>query len=571
MRLIDCVVVNDEIDLFRFRVRYLSSLGVEVFCLAESELTWQGKKKSLHFSQRISDLKHEFPGVEFRIYQILLDGTLSNQGREDLSRQQFLEKLFADFPDEHLLFCDVDEFPSAEQLNAYKAKGSSQIFSIPMKLKYLRFNLQHRGVPIFYYSKIGPSKLMHQTINVRWLNFDHLEGELGEHFSFCNFDEKSFLSKITSYGTSEYNCSPFTDSNFFEISLKYLVDPLGRPQLKGHGLLSLVKESKYSTVMKFFNEYQGGREDLTVPNFISRLMVSDAISYCQRTNNQGEFQRTIEMLEQGSTSLRLRSGTKVFVSNLSFRILTGIRSRIYPIMKSLILKFMLLNKRTRGLLTELSRNRTFMADLESIMKLASHKIIEEKVTHDIELKTSLLERNLTKWGSDKCLLHSYGAIYSDLIDSLPILESPKILEIGIYQGASLRAFAETFPGSKIFGLDIESDRLINEGNIRSYYIDQLDPAAWESLTNSHLSNLMFDLIIDDGLHTFNASLISFTWLQNHLSENGAFVVEDVLEEDLSKWRIFGLSRPDLKIRIVDMKILRPSIPDNFLVIIQKLN
>lgn len=70
-------------------------------------------------------------------------------------------------------------------------------------------------------------------------------------------------------------------------------------------------------------------------------------------------------------------------------------------------------------------------------------------------------------------------------------------------GGSLRMWEEYFPRASIYGADIDSSCLFQEGRIATFQMDQTDPDSagdfWIRVGESS-----FDLIIDDGLHEFLA-------------------------------------------------------------------
>jgi hypothetical protein len=108
----------------------------------------------------------------------------------------------------------------------------------------------------------------------------------------------------------------------------------------------------------------------------------------------------------------------------------------------------------------------------------------------------------------------------------------KLLEIGIFDGASLRMWAEYFPKATIFGIDALIDSralLVNEGRIRSFQMDQGDQASLRSLNDRYGP---FTVVIDDGSHRTHHQWISykmfvnspvFIWEDLHTSRDDRFV------------------------------------------------
>jgi hypothetical protein len=134
-------------------------------------------------------------------------------------------------------------------------------------------------------------------------------------------------------------------------------------------------------------------------------------------------------------------------------------------------------------------------------------------------------------------LHNYTPIY-DLI--FAGLSPERVLECGIgdyYEGgnensdrnpgASLRMWREYFANVDIYAIDIDSSKLFKSDRIRTYEVDQTDPASIDSFLMEIGENLTFDIIIDDGLHTGEAAVTLFDRLYHRLIPGGYYVIEDL--------------------------------------------
>lgn len=142
-------------------------------------------------------------------------------------------------------------------------------------------------------------------------------------------------------------------------------------------------------------------------------------------------------------------------------------------------------------------------------------------------------------------------------------------------GASLRVWRDYFPNASVFGGDIDREILFEEERIRTYHLDQLDgksiAAFWSAVDVRD-----FDLMIDDGLHTFEAGSSLFTHSVQHLSTDGIYIIEDVAVSDLLLYKDFfskapfladyvTLSRPNQKLKNNNLVVIRrraPSISDH---------
>ena len=160
-------------------------------------------------------------------------------------------------------------------------------------------------------------------------------------------------------------------------------------------------------------------------------------------------------------------------------------------------------------------------------------------------------RVMTRHGSDKGKgWHNYTTIYSVLFGKLrdqPLL----IFELGLgtnnptlissmgekgRPGASLRGWRELFPHALVYGADIDRNILFEEDRIQTFYCDQLDSAAIRDLWSQPALQGGIDIIIDDGLHTFEANTSFLDGSLEHLRPGGVYVIEDILRETMEKWR-----------------------------------
>lgn len=154
-------------------------------------------------------------------------------------------------------------------------------------------------------------------------------------------------------------------------------------------------------------------------------------------------------------------------------------------------------------------------------------------------------------GSDKSLFrHNYTSIY-DALFSKRRNQPLRIFELGLgssnsqfafnmwahgVPGASLRGWKEYFPHAAVFGADIDHEALFQDDRIRTFYCDQLDRTVIREMwTGPDLLDGM-DLIIDDGLHTFEGNFTFLTESLAHLRSGGFFVVEDIATDALLDWR-----------------------------------
>ena len=163
-----------------------------------------------------------------------------------------------------------------------------------------------------------------------------------------------------------------------------------------------------------------------------------------------------------------------------------------------------------------------------------------------------LSRLFEKYGSDKGYIdikkdkpynwkpHSYGAFYYNLFNHCKN-EIKLIFECGIgtnntnlpfnmtsrgKPGASLRAWKDFFINSTVYGADIDKDILFEEDRIKTFYVNQLDENSIKKLWLNICKN-NFDIILDDGMHTFEAAMTLFLNSFDKLRKNGIYIIEDI--------------------------------------------
>ncbi len=139
-----------------------------------------------------------------------------------------------------------------------------------------------------------------------------------------------------------------------------------------------------------------------------------------------------------------------------------------------------------------------------------------------------LTKLLELFGSDKVTTHSYGEVYEQLL--LPKRKSPlPVLEIGVCNGGSLRAWRAYFHLATIHGIDVRAETMIlGEPRILTHLCSQSDTQNMKSIGECFGP---FQAIIDDGSHRLPDVQASFRILSPYLSPTGVYVIEDVQSED----------------------------------------
>lgn len=205
------------------------------------------------------------------------------------------------------------------------------------------------------------------------------------------------------------------------------------------------------------------------------------------------------------------------------------------------------------------------------------------------LETANLCRVMSRHGSDKAIgWHNYTIVYSELFKE--IRHHPlRVFELGLgtnnpglvstmgshgKPGASLRGWREYFPNALVYGADIDRTVLFEEDRIRTFYCDQLDQSAIRDLWSQPELHGGLNVIIEDGLHTFDANVSFLDGSLNKLAPGGTYVIEDIERSTLPGWKdclekVYSGRYPGFVFALVELPNANPY--DNNLLVIQKIS
>ena len=201
------------------------------------------------------------------------------------------------------------------------------------------------------------------------------------------------------------------------------------------------------------------------------------------------------------------------------------------------------------------------------------------------VSSSKLSELMNNYGSDnggKNNHHNYADYYSEIF-FYKRKEIKNFLEIGLGTNninvpsnmgkdgtplASLRAWRDFFVNANIYGADIDKNILKNEDRIKTFYVDQTNPSTISELFNNIGVN-NFDIILEDGLHEFNANICFFENSIKYLSSEGTYIIEDVYYKDQEKF-INYFKKKNYNFAVIDI-YHSTNIANNCLIVINKNN
>jgi hypothetical protein len=208
----------------------------------------------------------------------------------------------------------------------------------------------------------------------------------------------------------------------------------------------------------------------------------------------------------------------------------------------------------RSLLTVEAINQTFPA----LTQLASSAGLPMLTLTPIESfgdnsnsDSEMLREMFNAYGSDKGTSHNYHRVYGYILKNRNDIRA--VLEIGLgtnntnivsnmskagKPGASLRAFRDYLTNATIYGADIDRNILFTEKRIKTFYVNQTDPASFLELGKKTPDQ--YDLIIDDGLHSPHANLYTLTFALEKVRSGGWIVIEDIKIEAVPLWQTVSM-------------------------------
>jgi SAM-dependent methyltransferase len=180
--------------------------------------------------------------------------------------------------------------------------------------------------------------------------------------------------------------------------------------------------------------------------------------------------------------------------------------------------------------------------------------------------------------------HNYTTFYYSIFDKLQE-KKLRIFELGLgtnnpnlpssmgvngRPGASLYGWREFFSNAEIFGADIDTDILFNDDKIKTFFCDQTNKDVIKKMWDEKDLQDNFDIIIDDGLHTFNANVCFFENSIHKLKPNGYFIIEDIQKNEehlfINKIKEWELQYKDCLFTLLNIPSLKKPYDNSLLVV-----
>jgi beta-1,4-mannosyl-glycoprotein beta-1,4-N-acetylglucosaminyltransferase len=252
MKIIDCFIFYNEIDLLNYRLNILYDV-VDYFIIVESKNTFVGKEKELFFEKN----KELFKKFENKIINIIVDDfpykypniniSKNEQWENERYQRNQIVKGFKNLnlnDNDVIIITDVDEIPDKNIL--YKIKNNEiSIYINVLEMDFYYCNLNHKknskwpSARIISYEMY--KKLSLSCNDIRFYNCNKIENS-GWHLSY--FGDSNFIkNKIENFGHQELNNDNYTNIDKINKRLENFCDIFDRDDYNNRVIKISVKDN----------------------------------------------------------------------------------------------------------------------------------------------------------------------------------------------------------------------------------------------------------------------------------------------------------------------------------------
>lgn len=255
MKIIDCFIFYNELDLLNYRLNILNDV-VDYFIIVEATHKHNGKEKNLIYEEN----KKQFDSFKDKIIHIVLNDFPSKSPNINLNNVESLKneiyqrnsiKLGIDKlklnNDDIIIISDLDEIPDPNTLK--KIKNNEIIITVnTLELDFYYYNLNSKQNYLWKKTKILSFKKYKELSltceQIRQNNFSIIKNG-GWHLSY--FGDKHFIKdKIDSFHHQELNIDKFTNLDNIENNINNYNDLFNRLTDKISKIS--IKDNKYLPV-----------------------------------------------------------------------------------------------------------------------------------------------------------------------------------------------------------------------------------------------------------------------------------------------------------------------------------
>lgn len=149
------------------------------------------------------------------------------------------------------------------------------------------------------------------------------------------------------------------------------------------------------------------------------------------------------------------------------------------------------------------------------------------------------------YGTDKLSVHSYGDTYEKIL--APYRHTAiNVLEIGLFNGHSLRMWEQYFTMANVHGIDCDEQPHGGMADLRpmieskQHHIHIMD-ATDEISVEKEFGDTKWNVIIEDAAHNIEQQVQLFNIFKNRMAKGSLYIIEDVQNIDKDKWVFDSMS------------------------------
>lgn len=146
------------------------------------------------------------------------------------------------------------------------------------------------------------------------------------------------------------------------------------------------------------------------------------------------------------------------------------------------------------------------------------------------MNLSIANRMFAYYSKTDKIRHGYQIFYDKVFTDYP--EPILLIEIGVWEGESLKMWSEIFPKCKIIGIDINEECKRYEDfeiypNVFIEIFDIKDRYKWDEFCQRHKIDQNIDILIDDGSHNNFDQNQAMEYAFPRLKAGGWYIIEDL--------------------------------------------
>lgn len=145
----------------------------------------------------------------------------------------------------------------------------------------------------------------------------------------------------------------------------------------------------------------------------------------------------------------------------------------------------------------------------------------------------------------------------------------RVLEIGVYSGAAVLAFAEYFESAIVDGLDITLNNVRfgrNNPCVKYTIGDGCSPEVARALREARADGAPFDVVVEDASHIPEHQIRTLDAFAPHLARDGVYIIEDIPHVDVLPHLQAVADKHGMKMTVHDLRSRNPDVFDDIIAV-----